>query len=131
MHHTALTFSAPWVLLSPTLTNDFDWLILSFNVTVSLFLLAPPASSCHTVLASITRRDLPKVALLVRALMLRGLGLRSLAEGATVFMLYAILRKSVRESGQARSLPLAVHPAVAAKFGAISYLSNKMAKCTA
>ena len=85
--HAALTLSASLCLLSLTLTRDFVSLILSFKVTVSLFLLAPPASSCHTVLASITRRDLPKVALLARALMDTGLGLRTLAEGATVFML--------------------------------------------
>ena len=104
MHHAALTLSAPSWLLSPTLTRAFDSLILSFNTTLSLFLLAPPASSSHTVLASITRRDLPKVALLVRALMLRGLGLSSLVEGATVFIVYAILKKSEGGSGQARTL---------------------------
>ena len=108
MHHAALTFSASPCLLSPTETRDFDSLILSFNTTDSLFLLAPPASSSHTVLASITRRDLPTVSLLVRALMLRGLGLSSLAEGARVFMVYAILSSFEGELGHLRTRAEAV-----------------------
>lgn len=52
-------------------------------------------ASCQTVLASITSRDLPSGPLLDLADKATGLGLRNLVEGATDFMLNAILLKFV------------------------------------
>lgn len=92
MHHATLTFSAPLLALSPTLTRDLLSFILSFKVTTSLFLLAPPASSCQTVFANTENLCLPtaKLALFVLALMLTGVETSTLVEGATVLMLKAI-----------------------------------------
>ena len=100
----ALTCSASWCFLSPTDVKLFCALMASVRL-ISSRLLPPWGASCQTVLASITSLALPPTGLADRADSTMGRALMSEVEGATVFMVNAIIAGMQREVQRAAIAP--------------------------